>query len=272
MRADEAFALRNSLTARQHAVLADLRRFRLLSASQLQRLHFADPVVHRTAMGAARATNRVLHQLQELKLISSLKRRVGGQQQGSAPTIWQLTERGVTVLHLGTMPLKRSRFDEPASSLFVQHTLAISEVAVQMQELSRETGLELLSLQTEPDCWRSFLGDGGQPETLRPDLYVVLANSSFEQHAYVEVDLATEHAPQLLRKCRLYARYASSGTAERDAGVVPRTLWVTPTTARARFIERVISGDRQPQSDLFEVVAGDPSRTIAAGLLAEQAS
>jgi len=263
----DSYTLRATLTTRDMAILEDLKRFRLLSTRQVQRLHFPHPGAHSTIVGATRATHRVLQRLQTHQLVAQLERRVGGPERGSATALWQLAEQGANVLHLGVEEAKRSRYREPTTSLFVRHTVAIADIAVAITEHTQTAGLELLALQTEPDAWRSFLGENGQPESLRPDLYVVVANADFEQHTFVEVDMSTEHRPQILRKCQLYARYAANGAAEQQTGVIPRVVWVAPTEKRQDALERMIAGDSRLPPAMFTVVTTeDASAGITNGL------
>jgi hypothetical protein len=266
----DAYTLRANLTARDIGILEDLKRFRLLSTRQIQRLHFPHPGAHSTVVGATRATHRVLQRLQTHLLLAQLERRVGGPERGSATALWQLAEQGTNVLHLGVEEAKRSRYREPTTSLFVRHTIAIADVAVAITEHARATGLELLALQTEPDAWRSFLGENGQPESLRPDLFAAVANADFEQHSFVEIDMATEHQPQILRKCQLYARYAANGAAEQQTGVVPRVVWVAPTLKRRDALGRMITGDSRLPTAMFTVVATENAASeITTGLVEE---
>jgi hypothetical protein len=200
--------------------------------------------------------------------VAQLERRVGGPERGSATALWQLADRGTDVLQLGTGQSRRSRYREPATSLFVRHTVAIADTAVAITETAHSSNLELLAVQTEPDAWRTFLGENGQAESLRPDLYAVVANTEFEQHSFVEIDMATEHAPQILRKCYLYARYAANGAAQQQTGVVPRVVWIAPNAKRRNALDRMIAGDERLPPAMFTVVTTDEAAAeIVRGLV-----
>lgn len=266
MKPQLAEELRSALSPRDLAILTDIDRFRFLSTRQIQRLHFSGSGAHASLQGATRAAHRVLHRLQLARLITAIERRIGGPERGSAGFLWQLDERGAGVLHLGA-EVARKRLREPSSGMFVRHTVAIAELAVALTETIRSTELELVELQPEPASWRSFLGGYGQAESLRPDLYVVVANEQFEQHAFVEIDQATEHQPQILRKCHVYARYVATGAAEKQDGVVPQVLWVTTTKARSAALQRMIASDPKLPSELFRVVLDSAAaEAIIAGL------
>jgi len=242
--------LRDALTARDLAIVMDIERFRLLSTRQIERLHFGQD--HSSKQAATRATHRVLQRLESHQIVNRLERRVGGPQRGSAAALWQLGPRGLDVARPDAVS-KRGRFREPASGLFVRHTSAVAEMGVQVIERTRELHLALLTLAPEQHAWQQFLGQHGQPEWLRPDLYVVVANDEFEQHTYVEIDRATEHGPQILRKCEVYARFAAVGAADRIAGIMPRVLWVVPDTARKALVRRLIAQDPKLPKGLFSV-------------------
>ena len=258
--------LRDSLTPRDMVVLSDIDRFRLLSTRQIQRLHFATD--HANSQAATRATHRALRRMESYAVLQRLQRRIGGAQRGSAGSLWQLGTRGVTVLQNPTDATKRRRTQEPSSGVFVRHTVAVAEAAVAIVEATRSHRLELLSLQPEPQSWRQFLGQHGQPDWLRPDLHVVVANSDFEQHTFIEVDQGTEHSPQLLRKCHVYARFAAVGAAEHTTGVIPRVLWVVPDTARQEAIARVIAREASLPQEMFTVVVSTHAASqVMAGLV-----
>jgi hypothetical protein len=259
--------LRAQFDSRDLAVLANIHRFRLLSTRQIQRLHFSKPGLHASVQGATRAAHRVLHRLQEAGLVAPLERRIGGAERGSAGSLWQVESRGAAVLKLGVDEPKRYRTREPSSGIFIRHTVATAEVAVMVTEYTQANELDLLSLETEPTAWRIFLGRHGQAESLRPDLYIVAANSEFEQHTCVEIDQATEHAPQILRKCHVYARYAAIGAAEKQAGVIPRVVWVTTSDARRRFLLRTISSDPKLPSEMYSVVTTEQAAEEIVGTL-----
>jgi len=238
------------LTERDLAVLRDIERFRLLSTRQVQRLHFAD---HASSQAATRATHRVLQRLEAHGTLSRLERRIGGPQRGSAAALWQLGPRGLEAVQ--PHAVKRSRFREPTSGLFVHHTTDVAELGVTILERSRGAGLEVLRLSPEQQAWIPFLGQHGQHEWLRPDLYVVTADSNFEQHSFVELDRATEHGPQIIRKCHVYARFAAVGAADRLAGLMPRVLWVVPDRRRQVLLERLIAEDPKLPNGLFLVTS-----------------
>ena len=249
--------LHDRLSDRDLAILESLRTHRLLSTRQVQRLHFAHGYTSTSA--ATRCANRVLDRLEGHGLIRRLARRIGGVRRGSSGLIWQLGptgERLIRTLRGGN----RRRYVEP-SAMFAAHTVATAELAIQLSEMSAAGDLELLSLETEPVCWRTFIGSHGVQEWLKPDLYAVTASGEFEDHWFIEVDLATEHPPVVARKARIYQRYAATGAHQAGHGLFPAVLWVVPDSARQVALEAALRADAQLQPELFRVVTLDAFTT-----------
>jgi hypothetical protein len=120
--------------------------------------------------------------------------------------------------------------------------LAISELVVRLHEADLLAGdLELIQLQTEPMCWRGFLGGLlAARMVLKPDLFVRVGAGAFEDRYFVEVDLATEHPSTLLSKAKRYVAYYRSGEEQRRHDVFPRVVWLVPDRARAEQIQDVL--------------------------------
>lgn len=246
--------LRDRLSERDLAILRSLADHRLMTTRQLQRLHFADG--HATVSSATRATTRVLGRLLTLALVDRLERRIGGVRRGSAGYVWQLGSVGERLGRLGSDGSQRRRYVEPGRR-FTAHTLGVSELVVRLHEGARAGAFEVLRLESEPTCWRKFLGRHGQTETLKPDLFVVTASGEFEDHRFVEMDLATEHPPAVIRKCQAYQRYAATGTHQAQHGLFPAVVWVVPDTARLEAISGALRAAGDLPDDLFQVVLLD---------------
>lgn len=243
-----------SLTPRDRDILESLARYRLLSSSLIRRLHFAES--HHGKDAGARSVNRVLHRLEALHLVSRMDQRIGGYRGGSSALTWQLSLSGHKLQAALTGTPRRSPLPE-SSWLFAQHTLAIAEVAIGLLEAQTPGTFEVLRLDTEPNCWQDFVTTSGVAERLKPDLYVVTADADFEEHAFVEVDLATEHQPTLIRKARAYLRYQASGRHEAAHGVFPRVVWVTPDQRRQAAVEAALAATPGAQEGRQVVVTFD---------------
>jgi hypothetical protein len=248
--------LRDELSGRDIAIVVTVADYKLLSARQVEALFFPAHE-HATALTAARCCRRVLERLTHGRLLVRLERRIGGLRAGSASFVYGLGPVGQRLIEADG---PRRRFREP-SATFVDHTLAVSQLVVDITALSRAGGWELLQIQGEPRCWRSYGGVGGR-EVLRPDLFLVLGVGDYEHRWFVEVDRGTETLPSLLRKCRSYAAYYASGREQATHEVFPRVLWIVPTTARAARLERALAADRRLPAGLFIVTTDDAALTV----------
>lgn len=255
-------ALLERLSERDLAVLQSLRLHRLLTTAHIRRLHFAHG--HATLGAASGATMRVLTRLEGHSLIARLGRRIGGVRAGSSGITWQLGSTGERLLRRLLGETKRRRYVEPSAD-FVAHTLLKAELAVQLQELADERVIELVNLETEPHCWRSFVSPHGSLEWLRPDLYAVTASDDYEDHWFLEADRATEHPPEVVRKAKVYQRYAATGAHQARHGLFPAVAWVVPDTARQATLQAALSADKAVQPGLFRVVTLEGFRALITG-------
>jgi hypothetical protein len=246
------------VTDRDLLILKDLEQLRLLSTRQIQRLRFTD---HISAASATRTTVRVLDRLEHRGLITRLPRRVGGSQRGSAATVWQLAATGERLLRRMSGHESRRRYVEP-SPQFTAHTLAVADIAVQVFEATYRDDFDLLELEAEPECWREFQNSVGGREWLKPDLFLVTANAEVESHAFVELDLATEHLPAVLRKCETYHRYRQTGQEQTARDLFPAVVWIVPTQARAEKVRSAIRDHPTLTPDMFIITTPDQALTV----------
>jgi hypothetical protein len=248
--------LAERLTARDWAILTDLRAFRLLDGGQIRRLHFRN---HASLPAAARATNPALSRLTKHHLVRPLERRIGGIRAGSTAYIWCLTPAGHRLLAArdGTGQARPVLQHEPSPRM-TSHVLAASEIGVRLRERAADNQIELLSLETEPDCWRDYLDPAGARRLLKPDLFTTTAaaGSSYEQLWFVEVDLATESAATIAGKIAVYDRYHASGQATARHGVMPLVAWIVPHQGRAEVVEKA-ARQKAGQPGIHQVMALD---------------
>lgn len=255
MSAQRVAGLEEHLSDRDIRILEDIERFRLLSTRQLQRLHLpAAPLGdHATVSSATRGTTRVLGRLERLGVIARLERRIGGIAHGSALAVWQLGAAGDRLLRARRGERRRRRYEEPGRT-FMRHMLAVADTAVSLIEQANAGRFELLELELEPACWRSFTSGSAAEMTLKPDLLVVTADAHTETHSFIEVDLGTEHIPAVLRKCRIYQRYFATGTEQAARGLFPAIVWIVPDPIRAKRIREAIAADQTVTSNMFWII------------------
>lgn len=230
------------LGQRDWCVLNDLARFRLLSAGQIRRLHFAG---HANRIAAARACTSALRRLSDFGLIRHLERRIGGVRAGSDSLVWHLAPTGFRLLttYASTSDIGGLVEREPALRT-VQHTLAVAEVAVRLREAERAGQVEVVALQPEPACWREHLTIAGTRTFLKPDLFTVTAasGSAFEDLWFIEVDRDTESTATIARKAAAYDRYRQTGREQAVHGAFPVVAWLAPDHGRAEVIASAIYG------------------------------
>ena len=179
------------LSDRERVVLGSLRRLRVATSGQLERLHFADVT--------ARQARAVLASLVERRLIARLPRAVGGVRAGSAGYVYVLDVAGQ---RLSPASGRRIQRPWPVGTPFLAHSLAVTELYVRLIEAERHGRAELRlgEFRTEPACWRSFAAPGAGRVTLKPDAEVTLGLGRFEDRWFIEVDRATESRSTLDRK------------------------------------------------------------------------
>lgn len=242
-----AARLAERLSERDSGIISDLARVRVLTGDQLTRLHFYD-----LSPGSRdRARRRVLERLAETDLVATLERRIGGARAGSAGLAYALGVAGQHVMPLldgDALPAKRPRHPWTPSRLFLAHTLAVTELYVQLAEAARAGAADLVTYHAEPDSWVPD-GLGGW---LKPDAYLVLRHGSVEDLWWIEVDRATESLPTLRRKLLTYLDFVTGGQLGPD-GEVPRVLVTVPAEHRHDAVAALLERLPEPASKLFDL-------------------
>lgn len=227
-----------SLAQRDVAILRDLERVRLLSGQQLERLHFAH-LANANVRGSAR--RRTLGRLVDLKLVTALPRRIGGERAGSNGLIYTLDARAQRerVLWAADAALDGRPVRRPWAIgwLFVRHNLDVAELYVQLREAEARQRLTLLAFDSEPAAW--FTAEEGS--TLKPDAYAVIEAGGWERHWWIEVDRATESLPTLRLKLARYVELLRSGRPGPD-GVLPNVLVTAPHDRRVQQLRDLVDG------------------------------
>ena len=252
MNAERLGQLNHLLGERDWLIISSVQGFRFLTTRQIARQHFN----HAPGPGPIpRNANQALARLRELGLLTNLERRIGGVRAGSGGYVWQLTELGdrAARAHLGQDRHSRMRPYEPSTS-FLDHTLAIAEVVITLQQISRQGHVDLSHLQLEPECWRHYLGPNGETRTLKPDLAVISISPGFEDHWFIEVDRATEPPNRVVKKCLQYQEYRATGHEQTRVGLFPAVVWTVPNERRRDQLIRRVRDESALDPRLFTVV------------------
>lgn len=249
----------------QARLLALVAAHRFATTTQLARLtalEYASPA------SALRQTQRHLASLAQQRLLTSLERRVGGWQGGSAVTIWAATTRGhrlVAAENGEDEEVPRRQRPREVSTTFLDHLLAITEVRTSIEEAVRQEADTEAAVALEPDCWRTALSPSGQPQVLRPDLAVTITSPAYEDRYLVEVDRATENPGRVIATCWRYQEHQATTSQASDGGVFPLVVWLVPTDRRRHRLERAIAHSTGLLRELFRVIRLDQLPTLIHG-------
>jgi hypothetical protein len=235
------------LSPTERGVLALVARTRLCSGAQLERLFFYEG----EPASRARQARRTLGQLAEWRVLDRLPRQVGGRRAGSRGFVYCLGPSGVRLLARESGDKPR-RLDAPGDR-YIAHTLAATEILVRLREADRAGTLELIEVQSEPACWRSFAGPFGARRVLKPDLFVRVGAGAHEYRWAIEIDMATEARGTLHAKCWRYVEHLRTGSEQHLHGTYPRVLWATTTERRAEQLRDTIARLPDHAGRLFTV-------------------
>jgi predicted DCC family thiol-disulfide oxidoreductase YuxK len=252
-------AIASRLTESDRAVLNFISECRLSSGKQLVRRFWPSDSHHAPA---ARVGRRALKRLSDWRVIDPLPiRTVGGLHGGSDTLVYGVGVAGVKLL--ARRGLVQKRLGTPGER-YVKHTVRCTELVVALHEADRDGRLELIETQSEPACWRGFIGAGMSRIVLKADLFIrVGAGSVNEDRWLVECDLATESSATIRAKAERHLAFYRSGSEP----VHPRVLWAVPDGRRAAQITDVLRRLPAPAERLFAVCLLDE----VAGFLAAEA-
>src|ERR1700690_381659 len=137
------------LSERDWLILQAVNQLRLITGTQLEHLYFS------TLNGHARTVirGRVLRRLVGWRVLDQLPRRIGGAVRGSSGAVFALGPAGAQLLAerqaaAGHAP--RVRQVGGATERTVRHTLAVSELYVQLVTHARAQGAQVVGFAAEP--------------------------------------------------------------------------------------------------------------------------
>ena len=251
----------------QARLLALVAAHRFATTTQLARLTALE---YASSASALRQTQRHLASLAQQRLLTSLERRVGGWQGGSAVTIWAATTRGhrlVAAENGEDEEVPRRQRPREVSTTFLDHLLAITEVHTSIEEAVRQQTDTEATVALEPDCWRTALSPSGQVQVLRPDLAVTITSPAYEDRYLMEVDRATENPGRVIATCWRYQEHqaTSAQASDGDGDVFPLVVWLVPNDRRRHRLERAIAHSTGLLRDLFRVIRLDQLPTLIHG-------
>jgi hypothetical protein len=243
--------LAGSLSDRDREVLRFVHGSRFATGHQLVRRFWR---TSDQASAAARAARRALKRLVDLRVLTTLPRRIGGIRTGSQGLVYGAGRAGMRLL--AARGVSGPRIEVPGT-LHLAHTLATTELTVRLAEAERAGDLEVIEVQPEPACWRSFPGLSGARRMIKPDLFIRLGAGALEDRWMIEVDLGSESGRTLGRKATIYREHYQSGREQHDHGVYPRVLWTAPDAHRVAQIQSVLNAQPAEVRRLCSVRAFD---------------
>lgn len=250
--------LRTLLSERDLRLLSQIETLRLMSGQQIEAVHFP-PESHATPATASRLCRRVLARLAAHQLLTRLPRQIGGVRAGSHGFVYGLGPVGHRLLHDDG---SRLRVHEPGLA-YIDHQLAASQLVVELTLAARAGGVETVTVEGEPACWRSIPAVGRS--VLRPDLFLALGVRELQYDWFVEIDRDTHRGPALLTKARLYERYYQSGVEQAVRGTFPRVIWVTPTAGRAKQLTQLFARPEFTSGMMVVTTATDAVKELSGG-------
>jgi len=246
----QVLALADGMPSRDREIVQVAARLTVVSGAQIINLFFSDIP---EASTRARRARRVLGRLTEQRVLARLERpRQGGARGGSSSWVYALGPAGRRIVaHWAGEGLPRSRAESEPSVAWTAHRLAVSDLYVRLRQAECDGQVELLTFDAEPVAWRHYTRLGGAPGVLKPDAFVRLGVSEYEDSFFVEVDLGSERRGQLVRQHRAYGEYFRSGVEQSNTGVFPAVVWIVPDAKRAVLFEDIARGLPEQLRALF---------------------
>jgi hypothetical protein len=249
--ADELQRIVSLLTEQDWQVLGFVAASRLATGKQLVRgVWMAD---RDTQPSQARIARRAIKRLSDWRVIDPLPgRTVGGLHGGSETIVYGVGAAGVRLLVIRGQ--HQARLGTPGTR-YVAHTLVATQIVVDLRTAVEQGALDVIEVQQEPACWRSFVAGLGAHLSCKPDLFVRVAapGSSYEHHWMIEVDMATEASATIRAKGRRHLDFFRSGREP----VSPRVLWAAPDACRSEQITAALAGLPTNAKRLFAVCLQD---------------
>ncbi len=252
--------LAGELTARDWELLGFVADCRLATGKQLT-MRFWLAERNRDPAGA-RAARRTLKRLRDWRVLGTLPGRArGGVRGGSATLIYRVGVAGAKLL--AARGIHQRRLGTPGER-FTDHTLAATELAVQLHAAHARGELELIGIQHEPKSWRFFTGTMGARRLIRPDLFLRIGAGRHEDRWFVEIDRGTEHPGTIASKSERYLAHLRSGTEQHEHSVYPRVLWIVPDSQRAQQLGEMLDRQSDELQSLFSICLAGQTATFLA--------
>lgn len=235
------------LSAEGRAVLVFLSEVRVASGAQLARRWWGARV---PSDARSRLARKTLARLEASGLVDRLPQRIGGVRGGSRSIIYALGATGRRLLKRDGITTKR--VGAPGER-YLAHHLDATELRVRLFEAGLRGELDVIEIESEPRCWRTYTGPHGASRVVKPDLFVRIGAGALEDRYLVEIDRATESLPTITAKARVYLEHYRSGSEQHQHGVYPRVIWTAPADRRAAQLHQALASLPSPARRLFSI-------------------
>jgi len=244
--------LAERLSSRDWSIISTINQLRIMSALQLERLYFHE------LTGRSRSVKRaqVLKRLVDVGALVSLPRRVGTANRGSTKLCYALDSAGQRLLRLrSSRESQEPRVRRPRipSDRLTKHTLAVSELYVDLMERSQLYGFTVGDFQVEGNAYCPD-GLGGW---IKCDASLRLEFGTITDYWWYEADMprhdsdfANESLPTTEGKALNYLDFVRRGQLGPD-GVVPKVMFGEPTSKRCEDVNGLIDELPAPANLLF---------------------
>jgi hypothetical protein len=220
------------VTVREGAALQYLLRLRFLTATQLAEFVFDGSGV--SSRSQLVMTWRLIAALRRQGFVAITPRMIGGPGAGSDRPAYYLTAAGQRLARSVSPGARRARLKSPGTVL-VRHALATADVLLAFRRNARsQAGHELVAWECD---WQAAMALGSS--LVVPDAYVLYRVAEQRLHAFIEIDLGTEHTRLVAEKMRGYLELQRAGSWRARFPVWPLVLVVAETDARVVQLRRV---------------------------------
>jgi Replication-relaxation len=255
---EEILKLASHLTERDRLIAKDCFEFRVLTTSQIKRLHFR---------GSRTAVAR-LDLLYRLRVLDRFRPSVP-MGQGTAPYHWILDEAGALIVadclgrERAQLGWQHSVAASVATSQKLAHHVEVNEFFVRLAIEADTVGGALSEWYGERTCHQVFSG------TVVPDSWGVLTVPGREPlHLLVELDRGSESSPRLRKKAEDYAMFLPNTSLK---GLHPLVLLLVSSARRAQTAIAAVSDIDAPIA-VAVWSAGSQASVLAVALEAETIS
>ncbi len=236
------------LTKRDREIITAVYAYKILASPQIEVLFFPSPgKTHSRRSACQRRLQLLFHHEYLDRLFIPLV--IG---QGRTPFIYTLGARGAaliaTKLGLDAGTMRRQPKANKKGSLFLEHTLAVNDVRVMGDCLSRTSQWQLTSWLDDAifrqEDYREkvpFRHQGAKVRRHYPDGYFIFqsADGLKKAHFFLELDLGTMSNARWREKVQAYTQFRESGRAAQHYGTNKfRLLTVTTSERRLANLKR----------------------------------